>query len=70
MKADCIRIETRQVGGRKILDLRWCLVTPSGGVVPTKRGFSVPIDLTGDLVEKISKANGAIQFLTLPVREK
>ena len=60
---DVIKLEFRTVGGKMILDLRHCLVTDSGGIVPTKRGFSIPVDSTQELVRRLQHLNGKAEFL-------
>ncbi len=52
-----IRIQLVSVGGRVCLDLRRCLSTPSGDLIPTSRGFSLPPDLIADFIERVLSAS-------------
>lgn len=64
MGADVLRIKLTTVGGRVLLDIRRCLSTPSGELVPTARGFSLPPDKIAELIEKIQLASqSSTQYL-------
>ena len=62
---DVLRVQLKSVGGKMCLDIRRCLSTPSGELVPTSRGFSLSSELIAELIEKMISANGRPQFIDL-----
>lgn len=63
-KTEIIRIKLLTLGGRKSVDIRRCLGTPSGPI-PTSHGLSIPIEKLDEILEKAFLANGKEEFVEL-----
>ena len=62
-RPDVIQIVQKSVGGRKVLDIRRCITITGGGLIPTSRGVSIPMEFYEEFMDILQNGKKGVIIL-------